>query len=84
MNVSIPADLEQFVHDAVQSGGYRNPTEVVGDALRLLARREELRRAVNAGIEQLEQGKGIDGDEVFGRLQSKAETIARQAAAEGQ
>lgn len=79
MDVPIPAELEQFVHDSVQSGSYRDTAAVISEALRLLARREHLRREVNAGVEQLAQGKGIDGEEVFARLHQKAEAIARRA-----
>lgn len=77
MNIAIPTDLEQFVQDAVSTGTYRDAAEVVGEGLRLLARREQFRRDADAGAEQLEQGLGIDGEKVFDRLQRRAEEIAR-------
>lgn len=80
MNVAIPAEYEGFVQSVVTSGTFHDPTEVVGEALRLLKKREELRRDVNAGIEQLEQGQGIDGEVVFERLAKKAEAMARREA----
>ena len=82
MNIVIPAELEQFVQSVIRRGSYESEAEVVGEALRLLKKREQLCEDVNAGIGQLDQGKGIDGEEVFERLEKKAEAISRQAAAD--
>jgi len=57
IHVSIPTDLEPFVRDVVASGAYHDPAEVVGDALRLLARREQLLHDVKAGLAQLDRGE---------------------------
>lgn len=57
IHVSIPTELEPFVEGVVQEGTYHNPTEVVGEALRLLARREQLLHDVRAGVEQLDRGE---------------------------
>jgi putative addiction module CopG family antidote len=76
MTVAIPPEYEGFVESVVTSGTYHDPAEVVGEALRLLKRREELRRDVNAGIDQLEQGRGIEGEVVFERLAKKADAMA--------
>jgi putative addiction module CopG family antidote len=69
IQVPIPVELEPFVQGAVDDGSYRNPTEVVGEALRLLARREQLLRDVKAGVEQLDRGEyteyGDDSQEEF-------------------
>ena len=63
IQVPIPAELEPFVQGVVDSGSYRNPTEVVGEALRLLARREQLLHDVKAGVEQLDRGEYTEYDE---------------------
>ena len=78
MNVPIPAEFQEFVESIIRSGSFQTETEVVGEALGLLKKREQLRREVNAGVEQLDEGKGIDGEEVFQRLEGKAENIGRQ------
>ena len=69
IHVFIPTELEPFVEGIVQEGTYHNPTEVVGDALRLLARREQLLHDVKAGVEQLDRGEyteyGMDSQEQF-------------------
>ena len=57
IHVAIPAELELFVQGVVRSGSYHDPAEVVGEALRLLARREQLLHDVKAGIEQLDRGE---------------------------
>ena len=63
MNVPIPADLQQFVDSIIRNGSYQTEAEVVGEALRLLRKREELRREVNAGVEQLDRGEYTEYDE---------------------
>ena len=57
IQVPIPVELEPFVQGAVDDGSYRNPAEVVGEALRLLARRAQVLRDVKAGVEQLDRGE---------------------------
>ncbi len=79
MNVSLTPALEQFVQEKVASGRYNSASEVVREALRLLGDHEELRRIklealrkdIAVGIEQLDRGESIDGDEVFERLRTK-------------
>jgi antitoxin ParD1/3/4 len=69
INVAIPAELELFVQGVVRNGSYHNPAEVVGEALRLLARREQLLHDVKAGVEQLDRGEyteyGVDSQQEF-------------------
>jgi antitoxin ParD1/3/4 len=63
MNVAIPTEMEGFVATVVQSGTYRDPAEVVGEALRLLEKREKLRQEIQAGIDQLDRGEYTEYDE---------------------
>ena len=79
--VEIPFDLQQFVQTAISSGAFHSESEVVAEGLRLLQRREQLRRDVNECIAQLERVERVDGEEVFRRLEAKAAQIARQAGA---
>jgi len=84
MNPPIPAEFQEFVDDIIRSGSFHSEAEVVSEALRLLRKREQLCREVNAGIKQLDEGEGIDGEEVFERLERKAEGIARQTTPQDQ
>jgi putative addiction module CopG family antidote len=72
MNVSISTELESFVQSLVLSGSYQDSGEVVGTALKMLQHREQLRRDIQAGIDELDQGLGRDADDVFARLMEKA------------
>jgi antitoxin ParD1/3/4 len=67
MTVEIPPDLQQFVHQAIDAGGYKSEAEVVGQALRLLQQRqrqiEELRREIQPALDRLDRGEGIELDE---------------------
>lgn len=73
MNVSLTPELEELVHARVRSGRYTSASEVVREALRLLADRDELRdirlqeiRAqVAEGLRAAEAGDVHPGDEVF-------------------
>ena len=64
MTVEIPSDLQQFVHNAIDAGSYKDEAEVVGQALRMLQQRqrriEELRREIQPALDQLDRGEGIE------------------------
>jgi antitoxin ParD1/3/4 len=67
MNVSLTPELETLVNEKVKSGNYNSASEVVREALRLLKeqdelkriRREELRREVMKGVDQIRNGQGV-------------------------
>ncbi len=69
MNISIPADLEQFINRQVESGKYTSASELILAAVRLLAiqeqlyqgRFEELQQQIQTGLEPLNRGERIDG-----------------------
>ena len=82
MNVHIPADLGQFVQQLIADGVVGSENEALVEGLRLLHSREKLRRDVNLGIEQLERGEGVDGEEVFARLEQQIDEIEREKGSE--
>ncbi len=57
IQVPIPVELESFVQGVVERGSYHDPAEVVGEALRLLERREQLLQSIKVGVEQLDRGE---------------------------
>ncbi|MEH2461041.1 type II toxin-antitoxin system ParD family antitoxin [Nostoc sp.] len=77
MNISLTPELEQLVKDKVNTGRYHSVSEVMGEALRLLDERDrvreqrlaELKAKIQVGIEELERGEGIDGEEVFAEIE---------------
>ena len=83
MSDDISPENVQFIQTVTDRGQDRDRGQVLDEALELLKKRDQLRRDVNAGIEQLERGGGIDGDEVFERLRLKAEALAHQNGSQG-
>ena len=79
MNVSLTPELEQLIHEKVETGLYLSASEVVREALRLLQERDnfqamkyaELRREIHVGIDQADRGELVDGPEVFRKLRRK-------------
>ena len=77
MNVNLTPELEQLIRQKVESGLYNNQSEVVREALRLLADQdrlreahlESLRAALAEGLEQADRGELLDGPEVIAELQ---------------
>lgn len=65
MNVSLTPELESWIQAKVESGLYSSASEVVREALRLLAREElsrrahhdELRRIVERGVQDADHGR---------------------------
>jgi antitoxin ParD1/3/4 len=65
MNVSLTDELEKWIETRVSAGLYRSSSEVVREALRLLReheelkelQREELRRSIKVGIDDLDAGR---------------------------
>jgi len=67
MNVSLTPELERLVNEKVKSGMYNSASEVIRESLRLLQeqdelkriRRDELRREVMRGVEQIRRGESV-------------------------
>jgi antitoxin ParD1/3/4 len=68
MNVSLTPELENLVNEKVKSGLYNSASEVVREGLRLIQeqdelkriRRDELRREIMRGKEQIERGEFVE------------------------
>jgi len=76
MNVSLTPELERWVSARVEGGRYKSASEVVREGLRLLQQREEehearlqaLRRDIQIGLDELDRGEGVDGEDAFDRV----------------
>jgi len=72
MNISLTPELEQFIQSKVESRMYQTASEVVREALRLMAHQEQdrqakleaLRRDVQISIDQYERGEYIEGKDL--------------------
>jgi antitoxin ParD1/3/4 len=62
MSVTLSHDVEELIIEWVESGNYADADAVVLDALKLLEERQlqELRAAIQIGIDELERGEGVD------------------------
>jgi antitoxin ParD1/3/4 len=57
----IPPEFAEFVENELASGSFHSAEEVVAEGLRLLREHKlyELRKDIDAGLEQIERGEGI-------------------------
>ena len=66
MNISLTPALEKMVDKKVKSGMYQTASEVVREGLRLLQERdreyERLKRDIQEGIDDIEQGNYTEWD----------------------
>ena len=88
MNVSLTPEIEEFIKKQVESGRYVAASEVVRDAMRMfmdseeiwLKRLEKLRQMIQVGLDQLDRGEFIDGDEAFAQLRKRIDARKRKSA----
>lgn len=81
MNISLTPRLEKFVQDKVASGLYNSVSEVIREALRLLASKEgiseerlaQLNRDIEEGWNDLENGNYREGHTVMKEIINKYE-----------
>lgn len=87
MNVSLSPQLEKLIGKKVASGMYNSASEVVREALRLLAKRDRLyestlkalRQDLRDGIADLEQGRYSEYDDsTLGMMVDEITTAGRQ------
>jgi antitoxin ParD1/3/4 len=89
MHIPLPRDLEELVERKVKAGQYESASDVVVEALYLLAardrflegEREELRREIQIGIDQCERGEVAPFDQkTIERIKARGrERLAQEA-----
>jgi antitoxin ParD1/3/4 len=87
MNVNLTPELEKLVREKVSSGLYNNQSEVVREALRLLAEQDRLREAdlvtlraaLATGLNQADRGELLDGPEVVEEMRASLRERAKPA-----
>ncbi len=75
MYIDLKPEQEQFVQQQLDKGRFNNLDDLIGTALSLLSEQEKrletLRQQITIGTEQIQQGKVVDGEATFDRLQAK-------------
>lgn len=77
MQVSISSEFQQFIEQQLALGKYTTPSEIVGEALRLLQSHDrdafvnDLRQKIAVGMDQLDRGDSVKADEVFKELRHR-------------
>jgi antitoxin ParD1/3/4 len=80
MNVSLTPELEMLVTRKVETGLYQSASEVIREGLRLLDEKDrlrelhfaEVRQKIQSGLDQLDRGEGIPGDQVYAEMKQKS------------
>jgi antitoxin ParD1/3/4 len=76
LNVSLTAELEEFIEGRVASGRYQTASELVREALRLLELQERdrdlahaaLKKKLKSAAAQAERGELVDGEAFIDKL----------------
>jgi antitoxin ParD1/3/4 len=79
MNIDLSQEATQFIEGLVASGEYSTPEEAVADGIRLLMSRQTLRSDIQKGIDELDSGQGVEGQQVFAELRARAKKLTDQA-----
>ncbi len=76
MNLQLEPQTEARIQQRIKSGKYATPHDVVVAGLRLLEemdqspaeRMEHIREMISKGLDELDRGEGLDGEQVFFEL----------------
>lgn len=75
LHVSLPETLKDYVTERVREGAFSNPSDYVRALIRadreLQARRKALLQDLDVGLEDLEQGRTVDGEAMFQELRER-------------
>jgi antitoxin ParD1/3/4 len=72
LNISLSEALKRHVQKRVAEGGFSNASDFVRALIRLDKEQQEklaaLRHDIAIGLDQLDRGQGLDGEQVFAEL----------------
>ena len=63
MNVDVSRENEQFIQQVIDSGAYRDRSDVLDEAIQLLRKRMSLLEHIDTGTRQLQTGQYTEYDE---------------------
>ena len=83
MTVSLKPELQKLVEEKVKAGLFPSAEALVNSAVAQLVAEDdfesgEMEKLLAVGEQQAQQGKFVDGDEVFAKLAAKSEARRRQ------
>ena len=75
LHISLPEALKEFALRRVEEGAFSNPSDYVRSLIRADRERglklETLRGDLQQGLDELDRGEGIPGDEAFRQLEER-------------
>ncbi len=78
MSTDIPSDYGNQVQQLIALGKFQDEQAVVNEGIRLVIARETLHADIQAGIDELDLGEGIDADEVYAEARRRIKAIEKQ------
>ncbi len=78
MSTDIPNDYGSQVQQLIAQGKFQDEQEVINEGIRLVIARETLHADIQAGIDQLDRGQGIDAEEVYAEARRRIKAIEDQ------
>ena len=78
MSTDIPNDYGSQVQQLIAQGKFQDEQAVVSEGIRLVIAREALHADIQAGIDQLDRGEGIDAEEVYAEARRRIKAIEEQ------
>lgn len=78
MSTDIPNDYGNQVQQLIAQGKFQDEQAVVNEGIRLVIARETLHADIQAGIDELDRGEGIDADDVYAEARRRIKAIEQQ------
>ena len=78
MSTDIPNDYCNQVEELIAQGKFQDEQAVVNEGIRLVIARDKLHADIQAGIDELDRGEGIDADEVYAEARRRIKAIEEQ------
>lgn len=75
MNLELPSDVSEFVSSLVSSGRFDSKEAAIVEGVRLLMDREKLRKGIDRGVQQLDDGEWFEEGEVFKDIETEISRI---------
>ncbi len=75
MSAQIPADFDPPIRKLIEEGRFRDENEIVAEGIRLVLKRDQLEKDVQAGLDDLDSGNRIEASEVYEEARRRVRAI---------